>query len=624
MSSPPAKSTAGAASAANGRPTRHGLTVRFAGDSGDGMLLTGHQFTAASLRAGNDAHAYLFFPSEIRAPEGSPAGVSAFQVHLADHPVHTAGDRLDVLVAMNPASLRQHLPDLEPGGMLIVNEDAFTATEVAKAGYAENPLANGKLAAFQVVTVPIDRLNRDAVAPVKLLSPREADRCRNFFTLGLACWLFDRPLEPIVRWIREKFLKNPVIVDANTRTLKAGYQFGEKANLVGVRVPTEQRVLAPGRYRRINGNEALGLGLVAAAQQAKLPLVFAGFPMLPAGDLQQQFFALQHLGVRCVNAEDEAAAIGMALGAAFAGGIGVTATSGPGLCAKAEALGLAVVAELPLVVLDVQRVGPGNGIPSQSEQGDLLQALFGRTGESPLIVLAPTSPADGFACAVEAVRLAIRAMSPVIVLTDTHLAHGSEPWRIPEPHQLPSLEVPAVPPGAGAAPFARDTNLVRPWIRPGTPNEEYRLGGLEKEDGTGHVSADPVNHERMVALRADKIARLAGEVPALEIDGPDSGELLVLGWGSTWGAIRSAAAACRAEGKSASAGVLRCLHPLPRDLGATLKRYRRVLVAELNAGQLLLLVRAKTLIDAVGFHKVQGQPFEVAELKARIESVLGE
>jgi 2-oxoglutarate/2-oxoacid ferredoxin oxidoreductase subunit alpha len=594
---------------------RDAVTLRFAGDSGDGMLLAGLQFTAASDRLGNDVHTIPLLPREIRAPNGSLESVYAFQVRFANHAIHTVGDRLDALVAMNPAALKLHLPDLVPGGLLIANCDAFVPTEFVKAGYLDDPLRNGILATYRVLGVPIDRLNRDALAEVRLLVPREADRCRNFFALGLACSVFQRPLDPILRWIRDTFVKNPVAVDANTRSLNAGYRWAESSGIgkIGVRGP---QVLAPGKYRRLSGNEALSLGLAAAARQAGVPLVFAGFPSIAASDLQQHFFALGHLGVRPVVAENESAAVGMAIGAAFGGALGVTVTSGPGLCAASETLGLAVSAELPLVVIDVQRVGPGNGIAIASEQGDLLQSLFGRTGESPLLVLAPTSPADGFAIAFEAVRLSIRTMTPAIVLTDATLGNGSEPWRIPGADELPAI--PIARPAADSPPFRRDADLVRPWPAPGMPGHEHRNGGLEKEENTGNASVDPINHERMVAVRAAKLERLAEELP-LEIVGPDSGDLLVVGWGSAWGQIRAAVEKCQARGLQVAAAAVRHLHPLPAKLGPALARYRRVLVPELNAGQLRMVLRARYLVDAAGFSKVQGRPFEVAELVERIE-----
>lgn len=599
-------------------------TVRFAGDAGDGIQLAGSQLAAASAALGNAVGSLPELPAEIRAPAGTLAGVSSFQVHFSRHAEPTPGDVVHTLVALNPAALRAHLKDLEPGGIVLADTDAFTPAELLKAGYESDPLADGSLSGYRVFSVPMATRNRAAVAKLNLL-PREADRSKNFFALGLVFWLYERPLEPTLRWIKTRFAKNPAILEANSRALKAGHDYGERADALPVHYRVGKAALPPGRYRRLSGSEALALGLIAATKQAELPLVFAGYPLVPASALLHQFCDLQQPGVRAVQAEDEAGAMSLAVGAAFGGALGATATSGPGLGAKTEALALAVMAELPCVLFDVQRAGPSNGLPSKTEQGDLLAALFGRPGECPLPVLAPCTPADGFAIAHEAARLAVKYMTPVLVLTDATLTVGSEPWRVPDLDALPSMEVPRpTPQEAGAAfqPYRRDANLARPWAIPGTPGLEHRTGGLEKEDLSGNVSYDPLNHEWMVQTRAKKIANVAHDVPPLAIDGPAAGALLVVGWGSTFGAIRAAVRRCRAQGLDVAAAHLRHLNPLPTNIGAVLRSYRRVLVPELNSGQLLLLLRAAFLVDAIGLHKVQGRPFLVRELEQKIEALL--
>jgi 2-oxoglutarate ferredoxin oxidoreductase subunit alpha len=594
-------------------------TVRFAGDAGDGMHMAGAQFARASALAGNSTSALPDDPAEIRAPAGTLAGVSGFQVHFSTHDSHTPGDVVNTLVAMNPAALRAHLGDLRPGGMVIANSDAFVAEELAKAGYSSNPLADGALSDYRIVPVAIAALNRDAVAKINL-SPREADRCKNFFALGLLCSLYERPLEPILDWIRVKFAKNPAVLEANSRSLRAGHHHGTKTEVFPLhyRVPALPR--APGRYRRISGHEALALGLVAAADRSGLNLVCAGYPIAPAIELWQVLSGLDHASVQAVQVEDEAAAINVAIGAAFGGALGVTVTSGPGMCLKAEGIGLAAMTELPCVVVSVQRGGPSVGLPSKPEQSDLLQALFGRNGECPVVVLAPATPADGFTIAYEAVRLATRYMTPVVVLTDAQLVGAIEAWTIPEPGALPPLQ-PAQP--RAGSPYQRDELLVRPWIVPGTPAREHRLTGLEKEDVTGLVSYDPLNHEWMVQTRAKKIASIAQAIPPLQVDGPDDAELLVVGWGGTFGPIEAALARCRRKGLRVAAAHLRYLSPLPANTGDVLRRYPRVLVAELNSGQLRLVLRATYLVDALGLNKVQGRPLLVAEIERKIESLLG-
>jgi 2-oxoglutarate ferredoxin oxidoreductase subunit alpha len=604
-------------------------TIRFAGDSGDGMQLAGTQFTNASAILGNDISTLPDFPAEIRAPAGTLAGVSGFQVHFSSHAIHTPGDELDALVAMNPAALKTNLKDLRSGGILLVNSDAFSTSDLHKAGYKASPLDDGSLKGFRLFRIPINTLNREAVAEVKL-SPREADRCKNFFALGLVYWLYERPLEPTLRWIKEKFAKNPAVQEANTRTLKAGYNFGETTETLPVHYMVPPATIKPGRYRKITGNEALAMGLVSAATLMNKGLVYATYPITPASDILHYLSDLKRFGVRTIQAEDEIAAMGMAIGASFGGHIGVTATSGPGICLKSEAIGLAVMTELPVVIIDVQRGGPSTGLPTKTEQADLLQAMFGRNGECPAAILAPCSPADCFNMVFEAVRLAVGFMTPVFLLSDGYLANGAEPWLIPQPEQLPKLSVkhPTEPNsnGNGAAhflPYKRDSRLVRQWAIPGTPHLEHRIGGLEKEDITGNVSYDPLNHEHMIKIRAQKIANIANEIPLLEVNGPAEGDLLVIGWGGTHGALVSAVERAQRKGYSVAHAHLRYLNPMPRNIRDVLKSYKRVLVPELNAGQLRFLLRATFLVDAIGLNKVQGRPFLVSEIETKIAEILG-
>ncbi len=528
-------------------------TIRLAGDSGDGMQLAGTQFTHTSAMLGNDISTLPDFPAEIRAPAGTLAGVSGFQIHFSSSDIHTPGDQLNTLVAMNPAALKTNLKDLEAGGILIVNKDAFQAGDLHKAGYKINPLEDGSLKGYRLFAVPITALNRAAVADLKL-STREADRCKNFFALGLVYWLYERSLDPTLRWIQTKFGKNQSVLEANTRALKAGYNYGDTTEAMPVHYRVAQANIPPGRYRKITGNEALALGLVAASQQSGLPLVYATYPITPASDILHQLAELKRYGVRTLQAEDEIAAIGAAIGAAFGGALGVTATSGPGICLKSEAIGLAVMTELPVVIIDVQRGGPSTGLPTKTEQADLLQAMFGRNGECPAAIVAPCSPADCFSMAMEAVRLAVRFMTPVFLLSDGYLANGAEPWLIPDPATLPKISVRFAQPhhdGANGTtngskgdaafhPYQRDERLVRPWAIPGTPGLEHRIGGLEKEDITGNVSYDPINHQHMVQTRAQKIANIANEIPELSVTGPAEGDVLVLGWGGTYGALVTA------------------------------------------------------------------------------------
>jgi 2-oxoglutarate ferredoxin oxidoreductase subunit alpha len=603
-------------------------TIRFAGDSGDGMQLAGTQFTNASAILGNDISTLPDFPAEIRAPAGTLAGVSGFQVHFSSRDIHTPGDNLNALVAMNPAALKTNLKDLESGGILIVNSDAFTNNDLHKAGYKINPLEDGSLKGYRLFRIPINTLNREAVAEVKL-SPREADRCKNFFALGLVYWLYERPLEPTLRWIREKFAKNPAVLEANTRTLKAGYNFGETTETMPVHYAVPPATIKPGRYRKITGNEALALGLVSAATLMNKALVYATYPITPASDILHNLSDLKRYGVRTIQAEDEIAAIGMAIGASFGGALGVTATSGPGICLKSEAIGLAVMTEMPLLIIDVQRGGPSTGLPTKTEQADLLQAMFGRNGECPAAIVAPCSPADCFNMVFEAVRLAVGFMTPVLLLSDGYLANGAEPWPIPRIEDLPKIVVkhPSEPNtnGNGEAhflPYKRDARLVRQWAIPGTAGLEHRIGGLEKEDITGNVSYDPLNHEHMVKTRAKKIANIANEIPLLEVNGPGEGDVLVIGWGGTYGAIVSAVQRSQRKGLKVAQAHLRYLNPMPRNTGEVLRRYKKVLVPELNCGQLRMLLRSEFLVDAVGLNKIQGRPFLVSEIEEKIQQLV--
>jgi 2-oxoglutarate/2-oxoacid ferredoxin oxidoreductase subunit alpha len=607
---------------------RDTAVVRLAGDSGDGIQSAGAQLTLTSALCGNAVWTAPDFPAEIRAPAGSLAGVSSFQVQFGDD-VQTPGDRVDVLIAMNPAALKTHLKDLEIGGVLIVNKDAFAPAELAKAGYVSDPLTDGSLQSRRLFAVPITTLNREAAADRRpgappLLSQREVDRGKNFFALGLVYWLFERPLEPTLGWIKEKFSRNPAILEANRRALQAGYHYGETTEALPARIQVGKASLPPGRYRTVTGNEALALGLVAAARTAGLPLLYAAYPITPASDVLHRLADLKRFGVRTFQAEDEAAAMGAAVGAAFGGGLGATATSGPGLSLKSEAIGLAVIAELPVVVIDVQRGGPSLGLPTKTEQSDLFQALFGRNGECPVVVVAPRSPADCFAAVYEAVRLAVAHMTPVLVLSDGWLAVGAEPWRLPDPAELPPIPV-HHPTAQGAEPFQpyqRDARHVRPWAVPGEPGMEHCIGGMEKEDGSGAVSYDGLNHERMVRIRSEKIALIADDIPELAVDGPAEGDLLVIGWGGTFGAIVAAVQRARRKGLNVAHAHLRYLNPMPRNTGDVLRRFKKVLVPELNSGQLLQLLRADYLIDAIGLNKVQGRPFQVAEIEEAIHTLV--
>lgn len=600
------------------------ITVRFVGDSGDGMQLAGTQMTNTSAMFGNDVSTLPDFPAEIRAPIGTVAGVSGYQLAFGAHKLRTPGDRLNVLMAMNPAALKANIADLEPGGILIVNEDAFGKQNLVKAGYDENPLDNGSLAKYRLFKVPVDKLNAEACADTGLTG-RAVGRCKNFFALGLSYWLFGRPLEPTCKWITDKFGSKPAVADANTKALKAGYYFGETAELFPVRYTVAPAKIQPGRYRKVSGNEAVAMGLVTAAYLAKKPLFYGSYPITPASDILHELARHKNFDVRTFQAEDEIAAIASVLGAAFAGVLAVTGTSGPGVALKSEAIGLAVMTELPLVIVNVQRGGPSTGLPTKTEQADLSQAIFGRNGEAPVCVIAPRTPADCFDMAIEAFRIAVEFMTPVILLSDGYLANGAEPWLMPDIGKLPPFKIvhPSTSNNGHFKPYMRTDRLVRPWATPGTPGLQHRIGGLEKRDGSGEVCYDPNNHHHMVLTRRKKIDHIAETIPALTTFGDPSGDLLVLGWGSTYGAITSAVERCRAKGLNVSSAHLRYLDPLPKNTGDVLRKFKRVLIPEMNLGQLRTYIRATFLVDAMGLNKVQGKPFMIKEIEDKIGELLG-
>lgn len=607
------------------------VTVRFAGDSGDGMQLTGDQFTDTTAVMGNDFSTFPDFPAEIRAPAGTLPGVSSFQIQFSETPAFTPGDVADVLIAMNPAALKVNLRHIKKGGLMILNENAFDKDGLEKAAFGANPLIDGTLRDWQVVKLPLTDLTVNALKDHPLRAS-EKDRCKNFFALGLMFWLYDRNLDHTVEWISAKFAKKPEFVAANIAALKAGYNHADITELMPTRFEVRKSKLEPGTYRKVTGNEAAALGFIAAAELAGKTLFLGSYPITPASSILQDLSYRKEFGVRTFQAEDEIAAIGSAIGASFGGELGITSTSGPGLCLKSEALNLAVIAELPLVVIDVQRTGPSTGMPTKTEQTDLLQAMFGRNGESPVAVVAPQSPADCFDTAIEAVRLALKYMTPVVFLSDGYLANSAEPWKLPEVDKLPRIPVQHPSQWKGPfTPYARDPKtLARPWAKPGTPGLEHRIGGLEKADITGTVSYDPENHEKMVNFRAEKIARIADDVPPLSVRGPAEGPLLVLGWGSTHGAIRAAVDEINDAGKTQVAQAhLTHLNPFPRNLGDVLGRYKTVLVPELNSGQLLMLLRhrfhelaQKSGTRFVGYNRVRGVPFFVSEVRQAIEALL--
>ncbi|HYC77885.1 MAG TPA: 2-oxoacid:acceptor oxidoreductase subunit alpha [Planctomycetota bacterium] len=598
--------------------TAREVVLRFAGDSGDGMQLTGGQFTTTSALIGNDIATFPDFPAEIRAPAGTLPGVSGFQVRFSAYDITSPGDAPDVLVAMNPAALKVNYKDVKPGGIIIVNVGNFGAGDLKKAGYEQSPLETAELARWQVVQVDLNKLTIEAVKDLGL-DPKASLRCKNFFALGMTYWLFSRPLEPTLKWITDKFKKDEKVAEANRRVLKAGWNYAETVELFHARYEVPSAHLPKGRYRNIMGNEALALGLVAGAKLSGLKLVLGSYPITPASDILHQLAAYKNYGVVTFQAEDEIAAIGAAIGAAYAGELGVTTTSGPGVALKSEAINLAIMTELPLVIVDVQRGGPSTGLPTKTEQADLLQAMYGRNGESPLPIVACSSPADCFDAALEACRLAVKYMTPVMLLSDGYVANGSEPWLLPKIDALKPFPATFATDPAGFMPYRRDeTTLARPWAKPGTPGLEHRIGGLEKQDVTGAVNYEPGNHERMVKLRAAKVAGIADALPLAEPSGAPSGKVLVLSWGGTAGSVHAAMARIDAKALGVGWVHLRHLNPFPKNLGDLLKRYDRVLVPELNLGQLSRLVSGEFGIPTIRFNKVQGRPFTTTEVADRI------
>jgi 2-oxoglutarate ferredoxin oxidoreductase subunit alpha len=605
------------------RRTLTRAVIRFAGDSGDGMQVTGEQFTTEAAWAGNDISTLPNFPAEIRAPAGTLFGVSSFQLQFGSQRVYTPGDQLDTLVAMNPAALKVHLSDLKPGGILIVNTAAFDQRNLDKAGYAKNPLEDHGLAEkHRVYQVDISSMTKKALEDLPL-NAKEKERCKNFFALGLVSWIYTRPLDPTLEAIKKRFSKNETFVEANTRALKAGHAFGETAEMFAEHYGIEAAEMPPGVYRSMTGNRALAWGLLAAAERTQIPIVFGAYPITPASSILEELAMHKRFRVRTFQAEDEIAAASSVIGAAFGGCIGVTASSGPGIALKGEAIGLAVMAELPIVIFDIQRGGPSTGLPTKTEQADLMQALYGRNSESPVVVLAPATPGDCFYIAYEAVRIAIKYMVPVMVLSDGYLANGSEPWLIPDVKTLPDIEVKFRTEKEGFFPYLRDpATLARPWVRPGTPGLEHRIGGIEKEDVTGNISYEAENHDHMVRTRAEKVRRVAQEIPPTSINGSAAGEVLVVGWGGTFGAITAAVEEAQIEGKAVASVHLRHLNPLPPDLGQILRQYARVLVPEINLGQLVRVLRAEYLVDAVGYNRVGGMPLASQDILEAINQLL--
>ncbi len=607
-----------------------GATVRLAGDSGDGMQLMGTQLTNTSALAGNDIATFPDFPAEIRAPRGTRAGVSGFQVQFSSHDIYTPGDRLDALVAMNPAALVTNIGDLRAGGILIVNDESFTAKDLKLANLETSPLDGRDMEQYRIIKVALTTLTRKAVEEVKSadgekLGTKIADRCKNFFALGLVYWLFGRDLDVTLRSIQTKFGGKPEIAEANERALKAGWFYGETTEAFLTSYQVEPAKLQPGKYKNVMGNQALAWGLVTASHLSGKDLFYGSYPITPASDILHELSRFKNYGVRTFQAEDEIAAICSAIGAAFGGSMAVTGSSGPGIALKGEAMGLAMILELPLIILNIQRGGPSTGLPTKTEQSDLLQAMFGRNGESPLPIIAARSPSDCFDVAQEAWRISTKFMIPVLLLSDGYIANGAEPWRIPDVKELPKIEIRHPGPQANGEPFMpyeRDERLSRPWALPGTEGLMHRVGGLEKEDITGNVSYDPDNHQHMTNLRAQKVENVAKEIPLQDVEGPESGELLVLSWGGTYGACKTAAARCRRGGLSVAHAHLRWLNPFPSNLLDVLKSYKTILVPELNTGQLRWLLRAKYLIDSVGLNKVKGRPFDVGEVVDCIKEIL--
>ena len=599
------------------------IAIRFAGDSGDGSQLIGNEFANTSAIVGNDISTMPDFPAEIRAPAGTLPGVSGFQVRISSEDIYTPGDEPLVLVAMNPAALKANIDDLPRGGIVIVNTDNFTRNNLRKAGYRANPLDDDSLNSYRVCKVPLTTLHKDALAGIEGLTNRQIDMMKNMFALGLAYWIFDRPLEPTIRMLEKKFSTRPIVVEGNVTTMKAGYHYGETTEEFQYRFRVARAPVAPGTYRSVTGAQATALGMVTAAQKAGLTLFYGSYPITPASAILEELAAVKHFGVRTFQAEDEIAAMGSVIGAAFGGALASTGTSGPGIALKSEAMNLAMILELPMVICSFQRGGPSTGLPTKTEQSDLLQCMFGRNGESPIPIVSASTPSDCFDAVIEAFRIALEAMSPVIFISDGYLINSSEPWKIPDPENIPAIEVKFHTNPEGFQPYQRDPEtLARPWALPGTPGLEHRVGGLEKEDGSGNVSYDPSDHEHMVKVRAEKVARIADRVPEQTVMGPEYGELLVVGWGSTYGAIRSAVRRAQAQGYPVAAAHLRYLNPFPRNLGDILTRYRKVLVPEMNMGQLALLLNARYPVEVISYPKVQGLPFKISEISTKIDELL--
>jgi len=600
------------------------VVIRFAGDSGDGMQLTGGRFTSETAMLGNDLSTYPDFPAEIRAPAGSLPGVSGFQLHFADHDILTPGDAPNVLVAMNPAALKTNLNDLPPSGILVVDKDAFTDRNLQKAGYEGNPLEDGSLDAYQLHPIPLTSMTIEALKDIDGITKREAERSKNMFALGLMSWLYGRPTERTLEFLRSKFAKRPEIAEANVKAFQTGYAFGETTESFAVQYEVRPAALKAGLYRNITGNQALAYGLIAASVKSGLPLFLGAYPITPASSVLEELARHKNFGVRTFQAEDEIAAVGAALGASFGGALGVSTSSGPGIVLKQETIGLGITLELPLIIVDIQRAGPSTGMPTKPEQADLLGVMFARNSESPVPVIAAATPSDCFDAAIEAARIAVKYRTPVFLLSDAYLANGSEPWLLPEVDAIPPIEPNfAVSNGGEFEPYRRDEEtLARPWAIPGTPGLEHRIGGLEKQDVTGNVSYDPDNHDLMVRLRAQKVAGIAQDIPELEVDDPDGADTLVLSWGGTYGSVAAAVRRVRASGKKVAHAHLRYLNPFPRNTGEVVRRYDKVLVPEINLGQLQKLIRAEFLVDATGFNLVRGIPFRAGEVADAIDAMV--
>jgi 2-oxoglutarate/2-oxoacid ferredoxin oxidoreductase subunit alpha len=604
------------------RETIDKAVIRFCGDSGDGMQITGSQFTNTVALYGNDLATFPDYPAEIRAPAGTLPGVSGFQVHFSSSNVYTPGDSVDVLIAMNPAALKMNLADLKTNGILIVNSDDFGESDLRKAQITVSPLEDHSLDGYRLFAVQLTKLTRAALKDVGL-DAKSMDRCKNFFALGMCYWLYNRSMEPTLRYLDDKFKNKPQLVTANKLAMQAGYSFCEATEAFQISYEIPPAKLSPGTYRNISGNAALALGFVAASQQAGIPLFLGSYPITPASDILHELSMYKDFGVTTFQAEDEIAAVSSAIGASYTGALAITTTSGPGMALKTEAIGLAVAVELPLVICDIQRGGPSTGLPTKTEQADLLQALYGRNSEAPVPVLAPSSPGDCFWIAIEASRIAIKYMVPVIVLSDGYLANGAEPWKVPTVAELPQIPVVFETNPEGFLPYKRNpSTLARPWAIPGTPGLEHRVGGIEKQDVTGNINYEPLNHEHMVRTRAEKVEGIAQDIPEVVPEGDPSGDLLIIAWGSTAGPITAAMKPMREKGHRIGHVHLRYLNPLPRNLGDVLKRYKKVLVPEMNMGQLSMILRAKFLVDAESYGKIQGKPFKQSEIEAKIEELL--